>query len=89
MTSVEPSTSVSGGNANKATAMLLTKKTSSASKLSTVSKTNPAMRVAIFMYRHAVQDIGGETAVKLETVNIAPAKELMIIDSTEGSTVMI
>ena len=64
MMSVEPGTIVSGENANRATAMLLTKKTSSASKLSTVSKKNPAMRVAIFMYRHAVQDIGGETAVK-------------------------
>ena len=86
MMSVEPSAIVSIGNANRATAMLPTRKMSSASKLSTVSNTNPAMTLAISMYCHAVQDVGSEIAVKLETVNITPAEEIMTIGSTEDST---
>ena len=86
MMSVEPSTIVSIGNANRATAMLPTRKMSSALKLSTVSNTNPAMTLAVFMYCHAVQDVGSEIAVKLETVNITPAEEIMTIGSTEDST---
>lgn len=66
--------------------MLLTKKTSSVSKLSTVSKTSPAVKVAVFMYCHAVQDVGGEIAMKLATVNIIPAEEIMTIESAEDST---
>jgi hypothetical protein len=37
------------------------------------------------MYCHAVQDVGSEIAVKLETVNITPAEEIMTIGSTEDS----
>jgi hypothetical protein len=85
MMSVEPNATVSGGNANNATAMLLTRKLSSPSKLSAVSSTSLATRVATLMYCHGVQDVGGETAVKLNTVNSTSAKELMIINPTEDS----
>ena len=87
--SVEPNATVSGGNANNAMAMLLTRKLSSPSKLSAVSSTSPATRV---VYCHAVQDVGGETgetAVKLDTVNTTPAKELMAIDLTEDSMIRL
>ena len=87
MMSAEPSTSVSSGNAKRATTMLLTRKMSSPSKLNTVSRKSPVTRVAIFMYCHALQDVGGKAAVKPEMINNTPAKELMAINLTDNRTV--
>jgi hypothetical protein len=85
--SVESNTIVSGGNANRATAMQLTRKMSSPSKLSTVSNTRPAMQTAILVYCHAVQETGGETTVKLNIVDTTSDKKLMAITPREDEMV--
>lgn len=69
--------------------MQLTRKTSSPSKLSTVSNMNPAMKLATLMYCHAMQEDGGETEVKLDMVNMTNttlAKELITITPAEIGT---
>jgi hypothetical protein len=83
---IEPRTIVSSGSANKAAAILLTRKMSSPSKLSTVPYRNLAMKVAILKYCNAVQDAGGETTVKLKIVKTASTKKLMTVNLAEYGT---
>jgi hypothetical protein len=45
------------------------------------------MQIAILVNCHAVQEAGGETAVKLSIVNTTSDKELMTINPGEDGTV--
>lgn len=77
MVAVEPRATVSRETANRASAMLLTRKISRASKLSIVSIAAPTRRVVISMIRAIVQDGCRETPVGLDTVTGKLDKQLI------------
>jgi hypothetical protein len=77
MAMTEPKMVVSSEVAKRVSAMLLTRKTSRPSKLSSVSNASPIKRETIPVYDHEVQGVGDETAIELEMV-IVPTEDRIV-----------
>jgi hypothetical protein len=87
MAMTEPKMVVSSEVAKRVSAMLLTRKTSRPSKLSSVSNASPIKRETIPVYDHEVQGVGDETAIELEMVIARLDRRVNVIVPTEDRIV--